>query len=139
MIRAAIVGMGTWGQNLVNSVQDKSDLIRFTAGATRTPAKAAEFARKHGIAMAESYERVLADPSVDAVVLATPHSQHCAQIVAAAKAGKPVFTEKPFGLSRAEAQAAVRACAEHKVALAVGYNWRFQPALQEIRRMLEDG
>ena len=139
MIRAAIVGMGTWGQNLVTCVQNKSDLIRFTAGATRTPGKAAEFAKKQGIAMAESYERVLADPLVDAVVLATPHSQHSAQIVAAAKAGKSVFTEKPLGLGRADTEAAVRACAEHKVTLAVGYNWRFQPALQEVKRMLEDG
>src|SRR5450631_2662810 len=103
MIRAAIVGLGIWGQNLVNSVQNKSNQIRFTAGATRTPAKAAEFAKKQGIAMADSYEHLLADPLVDAVVLATPHSQHCAQIVAAARAGKSVFTEKPFGLSKAEA------------------------------------
>ena len=139
MIRAAIVGLGTWGQNLVDSVQNKSNLVRFTAGATRTPAKAAEFAKKQGIAMAESYEHVLADPLVDAVVLATPHSQHSAQIIAAAKAGKSVFTEKPLGLSKADTDAAVRACAEHKVTLAVGYNWRFQPALQEIQRMLEDG
>ena len=98
MIRAAIVGLGSWGQNLVNSVQGKSDLIRFTKGATRTPAKAAEYAQRQGIAMAASYEALLADPEVDAVVLATPHSQHAAQITAAAKAGKPVFSEKPLGL-----------------------------------------
>lgn len=139
MIRAAIVGMGAWGQRLVNSVQGKSEVIGFTAGATRTPAKAAQFAQKHAIAMVQSYASVLADPLVDAVVLATPHSQHCTQIVAAARAGKSVFTEKPFCLSTADAEAAVRACAEHKVTLAVGYNWRFQPALQEIKRMLEDG
>ena len=99
MIRAAIIGLGTWGQNLVNSVQGKSELIRFTAGATRTPAKSAEFAGKHGIAMAESYEHVLADPAVDAVVLATPHLQHCGQITLAARAGKHVFTEKPLGIN----------------------------------------
>src|SRR4051812_5224585 len=115
MIRAAIVGMGTWGQNLVNIVQGKSELIRFTAGATRTPAKAADFARRHHIAMADSYERLLADPNVDAVVLATPHLQHTAQIVAAAKAGKHVFSEKPLGVSLADTVEAVRACAERKV------------------------
>ena len=105
MIRAAIIGMGTWGQNLVDSVQGKSEHIRFVAGATRTPAKAAEFAAKHGIRMLESYEHVLADPAIDAVVLATPHSQHTEQIVAAAKAGKHVFTEKPLGLTHASARA----------------------------------
>ena len=139
MIRAAIVGLGTWGQNLVNSVQGNSELIRFTSGATRTPAKAVEFANKHGIAMAESYERLLADPAVDAVVLATPHLQHSGQIILAARAGKHVFTEKPLGINLHETMAAMRACEECKVTLAVGYNWRFQPALREMKRMLEDG
>jgi predicted dehydrogenase len=50
-----------------------------------------------------------------------------------------VFTEKPFTLTRASAEAAVTACAEAKRVLAVGFNWRYQPALQEIRRMLQDG
>ena len=59
--------------------------------------------------------------------------------VAAAKAGKHVFTEKPLTLTLRDAQTCVQACADHKVTLAVGYNWRFQPALQEIGRMLDDG
>ena len=138
-VRAAIIGMGSWGQNLVNSVQGKSELIRFVAGATRTPARAEEFSRRHGIPVQASFEAVLADPSIDAVVLATPHSMHTEQIVAAARAGKHVFTEKPLGLTTAQSAAAVEACAKHKVTLAVGYNWRFQPALQEIARMLADG
>ncbi len=138
-IRAAIVGLGTWGQNLVSSVQGKSELIRFTAGATRTPARAAEFAGRHGIALQASYAAVLADPAIEAVVLATPHSMHAEQIVAAAHAGKHVFTEKPLGLTSAESAAAVAACTDQKVTLAVGYNWRFQPALQEIARMIADG
>ena len=138
MIRAAIVGLGTWGQNLVESVQG-SEAIRFVAGATRTPSKAAPFAQKHGIAMADGYAQLLADPGVDAVVLATPHLQHCEQILLAAKAGKHVFVEKPLGVNLAEATAAARACADAGVTLAVGYNWRFQPALREIKRMLDDG
>ena len=138
-VRAAIIGMGNWGLNLVNNVQGKSDVIRFVAGATRTPARAEEFSRKHGIPIQPSFEAVLADPSIDAVVLATPHSMHTEQIVAAARAGKHVFTEKPLGLTTADSAAAVQACAEHKVTLAVGYNWRFQPALREIARMLADG
>jgi predicted dehydrogenase len=139
MIRAAIVGIGTWGQNLVASVQSKSELIRFSAGTTRTPAKAAEFCGRHGIQLVGSYEELLKSSEIDAIVLATPHSMHAEQIVAAAKAGKHVFTEKPLGLDRESSERAVAACAERGVTLAVGYNWRFQPALQEIRRMLEDG
>jgi predicted dehydrogenase len=139
VINAAIVGLGRWGQNLVNSVHGKSEAIRFVAGATRTPLKAEAYAREQGIELHDSYEKVLADPKVHAVVLATPHSQHAEQVIAAAKAGKHVFTEKPLALTAKSATAAVRACAKAGVTLAVGYNWRFQPALQEIRRMLDDG
>jgi predicted dehydrogenase len=139
MIRAAIVGMGAWGQNLVASTQGRSDAIRFVAGATRTPAKAIEFAQRHGVRMLADYGAVLADGEVDAVVLATPHSLHTEQIVQAAEAGKHVFVEKPLGLSAADAERAAQACARHGVTLAVGYNWRFQPALREIRRMRDDG
>jgi predicted dehydrogenase len=139
MIRAAIVGMGTWGQNLVACTQGHTDLIRFVAGATRTPARATDFSQRHGIRMLRDYAAVLADAGVDAVVLATPHSLHIEQIVAAAQAGKHVFVEKPLGLDAGQAQRAAEACARHGVTLAVGYNWRFQPALQEIRRMLDDG
>ena len=139
MIRAAIVGMGTWGQHLVSSVQGKSDVIQFVAGATRTPAKAAAFASQHSIRMFERHEDLLADASIDAVVLATPHSQHCEEIVAAAQAGKHVFVEKPLGLNYENSRHAAEECQKKGVTLAVGYNWRFQPALQEIKRMLEDG
>lgn len=139
MLRAAIVGIGTWGRNLVASVQGKSDVIRFVAGATGTPSKAADFCAQHGIRLASSYEELLRDGGLDAVVLATPHSQHCAQIVAAARAGKHVFTEKPLGVDLKESVDAAAACARHNVTLAVGYNWRFQPALAQAKRMLEDG
>src|SRR3954466_1615038 len=139
MIQAAIVGLGTWGQHLVASVQGKSDVIRFTAGATRAPSKTSDFCARHGIRLADSYEALLKEKSIDAVVLATPHSTHAEQIAAAARAGKHVFVEKPLGLSRAECERALAACADGDVTLAVGYNWRFQPALREIKRMLEDG
>jgi predicted dehydrogenase len=139
MINAAIVGLGRWGQNLVNSVQGKSDKIRFTAGVLRHPEKARDFAASHGFLLYHDYNKVLADPDIDAIVLATPHAAHAAQIIAAAKAGKHVFTEKPLTLTASSAQSVVRACTENKVTLAVGYNWRFQPALQAIRNMLDDG
>jgi len=139
VINAAIIGLGRWGQNLVNSIQGKSAKIRIVAGATRTVAKAADYAKKQGFPLYDSYRTVLADPSIDAIVLATPHTQRVELISAAAKAGKHVFTEKPLSLTLQNAQTCIQACADHKVTLAVGYNWRFQPALQEVRRMLDDG
>ena len=139
MIRAAIIGLGTWGQNLVRSVHEVSPSIRFVAAATRTPDKSREFAQAHGLRMFARYEDVLVDADIDAVVLATPHSLHTEQIVAAAQAGKHVFSEKPLGLDAASARRAAQACADHGVTLGVGYNWRYQPALQAIRRMIDDG
>ena len=139
MIRAAIVGLGRWGQNLVECTQGKSEKVRFTAGVARTRATVAPFADRHGISLRADYAAALADPGIDAVVLATPHTQHADQIIAAAGAGKHVFTEKPFALTTASAEAAARECATAGRVLAVGFNWRYQPALQEIRRMLEDG
>lgn len=139
MINAAIIGLGRWGRNLVDSIQGRSEKIRFVAGVLRHPENMRDYAARQGLRLYDDYVRALADPQIDAVVLATPHSAHAEQIIAAAKAHKHVFTEKPFTLTAESAKAAVRACARSKVALAVGYNWRFQPALQEIRRMLDDG
>jgi len=130
--------LGTWGQHLVSSVQG-SDVIHFVAATTQTPAKATAFCESRGLRMLENYEAVLADREIDGVVLATPHSAHAEQIIAAAQARKHVFVEKPLGLSRQSSERAVAACAEHGVTLAVGYNWRFQPALREIKRQLDDG
>ena len=138
MIRAAIVGIGTWGRNLVEAAKG-SDAIRFVAGATRTPAAARPFCEQHGIRLVDSYDDLLADGALDAVVLATPHSLHCDQIIAAAKAGKHVFVEKPLGVDAKRAEQAAAACAQQRLTLAVGYNWRFQPALQEAKRMLDEG
>ena len=138
MIRAAIIGLGTWGQHLVRRAEGARH-VRFTAAATRTPEKARDFAARHGLRMLPSYEAALADPEVDAVVLATPHTQHTGQVVAAARAGKHVFTEKPLGVNAAEARRAARACAEAGVTLAVGYNWRYQPALRHVGGLFADG
>ena len=139
MINAAIVGLGRWGQNLVDSVQGKSAKIRFVAGVLRHPEKARQYAERQGLTLYDDYHKVLADPAIDAIVLATPHTIHAEQVLAAAKAGKPVFTEKPFTLTSQSAAEAVRVAAQNKVTVGVGFNWRFQPALQEIRAMLNDG
>jgi predicted dehydrogenase len=139
VIRAAIVGMGWWGRTLVESVET-SDKIRFVAGATRT--KSAEvdaFAGQHKLRMAADYETLLTDKDVDAVVLSTPHSMHASQVIAAAKAGKHVFCEKPFTLTKKEADDAVAAVRKAGVTLALGYNRRFHPEMTKLRNQIRSG
>src|SRR6266540_3394161 len=139
MIRAAIVGLGRWGRSLVTSVQGRSGDIRFVAAHTRTRASAEDFCREKNIPLVDSYEQILADPDIDAVVLATPHSQHEQQVLAAAAAGKHIHVEKPITLDRPSADAAVAAARKAGVVLAVGYCRRFHPSVVEIRTRLKDG
>ena len=139
MIRAAIVGPGRWGQTLVAAVQGKSDRLRFTAAVGRDPARVREFAERHRLQILDSLDAALADPGIDAVVLATPHSLHADQIVAAAAAGKAVFCEKPLTLTRAEAVRATAACQAAGVVLGVGTDKRFFPAMAEQARRVAGG
>jgi predicted dehydrogenase len=139
MIRAAIIGLGRWGRSLVNSVQGRSDVIRFTRAYTRTRGNAEDFCRDKNIPLAESYEQILADPQIDAVVLATPHSQHETQVLEAAAAGKHIHVEKPITLDYGSARAAVAAVERAGVVLAVGFCRRFHPSVGEIRQRLADG
>jgi predicted dehydrogenase len=139
MIRAAIVGLGRWGRSLVSSVAGKSDDIRFTVATTRTRAPAEQFCGDNKIALVDTYEAVLRDPNIDAVVLATPHRQHEAQALAALAAGKHVFVEKPLTLERASAQLVAAAAHKAGLVLAVGLNRRFHPSVCELRARVRDG
>jgi predicted dehydrogenase len=140
MIKAAIVGMGWWGRTLVEAVQSDSDQIRFVAGATRTASPdVTAFAEAQTLTLVDSYEQLLADKNVDAVVLATPHSLHAAQTIAAAQVGKHVFCEKPFALHKADAEAAVAATQQAGVTLGLGYNRRFHPEMTKLRQQIQAG
>jgi predicted dehydrogenase len=139
MVRAAIIGLGRWGRSLVNSVQGKSEAIRFIAGYTRTREPAEAFCHEKGILLANSYEQILQDTSVDAVVLATPHRQHEEQIRRAVACGKHVFAEKPITLDLSSAKAVVNVAHKTGIVLAVGFGRRFHPSLSEIRTRLKNG
>ena len=139
MINAAIVGLGWWGKTLVEATQG-SELIRFTAGTTRTlTPEVTAFAHAQNLQLAESYEAILTDPKIDAVVLATPHSMHARQVIVAAAAGKHVFCEKPFTLTKQDAEAAVGAVRKAGVTLGLGYNRRFHPEMVRLRDRIRSG
>jgi predicted dehydrogenase len=140
MINAGIVGLGWWGKTLVEAVSGSSDKIQFVAGATRTVSDAVkQFADQHRFELRPSYQELLHDDDIDAVVLATPHSMHVEQVVAAAEAGKHVFCEKPFALTKTGAEKAVAAMSRAGRTLALDYNRRWHPEMTKLRERIRSG
>ena len=138
MINAAIVGLGWWGQNLVNSVRG-NERIRFTTAHTRNQATTAAFCAEAKLNWVGSLDLALNDPDIQAVVFATPHTQHTDQVVRSAAAGKHTFIEKPFSLSHADAIRAKAAADRAGIVLAVGFNRRFHPSMVLLRDAVASG
>jgi predicted dehydrogenase len=131
--------MGWWGRTLVEAVAD-SEQIRVVAGATRTVSPEVKaFAETQKLTLVDSYEALLADKHVDAVVLATPHSLHAAQTIAAAKAGKHVFCEKPIALDYAQAKEMYEAAEKAGIVHFLNHNYRRVPAVRLAKRLIDEG
>jgi len=128
-LRAALVGLGWWGRTIFPLLEGNSKL--------EVVRRVDPYVDEPGID--KDYDAALGDSRVEAVILCTPHSLHCEQIVRAANSGKHVFCEKPLGLSRLEALRALEACNASKVALAVGHEKRFEPPVVELFRLLKAG
>jgi predicted dehydrogenase len=139
MLRASILGLGKWGRRLVESVQSRSDEIRFVGAVTATPEKSRDFAAAHGIALYPSLAELLEANLCEAVVIATPHSQHAEQACACAAAGRAVFVEKPVALTVREFDMIATAAAASRVVLAAGHNRRFLPAVVTLLRSVAQG
>jgi predicted dehydrogenase len=139
MINAAVIGLGRWGQSLVNAVQGKSARLRFVHGVSKEPDEARDFAAQNGFRLCADLTDALTDPQVQAVFLATPHSLHVEQVRAVAKAGKPVWCEKPLALTRADAARAVEACRSAGVVLGSGNNKRCFASMRELKRVVASG
>jgi len=139
MINAVVIGLGRWGKGIVESTQGKSGRLRFIRGVSKEPELVADFARKHGFELSTEFEEAIADPQVQAVFLATPHSLHVRQIGAVAAAGKPVWSEKPLALTRAEAERAIAACRKAGVPFALGNNKRCFASMRELKRAVAEG
>jgi predicted dehydrogenase len=137
MLRVAVIGLGWWGRIICGLLQGNARLS-LAATADVDPSGEA-FARELGVSFSRSLEEVLENKGVEAVILCTPHTQHCGQIVKAAGAKKHVFCEKPLSLSRADVLKAVAACNASGVALAVGHERRFEPPVLELQRMAQAG
>ena len=139
MINTAIVGLGWWGKNLVKAARDFGAPLNFTRAVSLEPDTVRDFAAEHRLALGTSLEEVLADRAIQAVVLATPHSKHRAQVEAAARAGKHIYCEKPFALAKADAAAMLEAVERAGVVIAVGHHFRLMPSMRVLAEVKASG
>jgi predicted dehydrogenase len=138
MLCAGIVGLGWWGQTLVKELAG-SRLLRIERGVTLEPDAVKDFSHQYRLEVTTSFAELLANDSIDAVILATPHTSHRAQIESTAATGKHVFCEKPFTLSISDAVTAIQACRSANVAVGVGHNRRLWPSIKAIRNLSASG
>jgi predicted dehydrogenase len=136
MLACAFVGTGWWGGELAKAAASLPDRIRIAGFHSLDEAACRKLAEQFGAVVFPSWETILAHPQIEAVVLATPHSKHASQTIAAAEAGKHVFCEKPLALDVASARQAAEACRARKRILAVGHNRRLMPGMRKIRELL---
>ena len=106
---------------------------------SRSNANAEKFANTFGGTAYGSYEELVADSSIDAIYVATPHPAHHDNVILALNAGKPVLCEKPFAVNAKQAQAMVDAAAKNKVALMEAMWARFLPHYAKVREIVASG
>lgn len=137
MLKVAVAGLGWWGRTIVPLLV-RSAKLRPVMLVEPDPA-ARVFGEQAGIPVVGTLEAALAEPKVQAVILCTPHSTHCAQIVAVAGAGKHVFCEKPFCMSVDEVTRALAAASAAGVTVGVGHERRFETPVGDVMRLADAG
>jgi len=106
---------------------------------SRSLQNAQKFVATFGGTAYGSYEELVADPSIDAIYVATPHPAHHDNVILALNAGKPVLCEKPFSVNAHEAQAMIDAAARNGVALMEAMWARFLPHYAKVREIVDSG
>ncbi|MEQ1768924.1 MAG: Gfo/Idh/MocA family oxidoreductase [Devosia sp.] len=136
-LRIAILGSGYMGRTHAECITKHVTRTRLVAvaGGRRAAALAADYAADHEA----SYESLLARSDVDAVLIATPHADHCAQVLAAAAAGKHVLVEKPMATSVADCTRMIEACERAGVRIEVIQTQRFRGANSRARQLVAEG
>jgi predicted dehydrogenase len=135
----ALVGMGWWGKKMLNVLGAAPSDIRVVRAVEPNLETARAICAEKGVALSADYEDALADSDVEAVVLATPHALHGAQVEAAVAAGKHVFCEKPLALKKGDAEKAVRLCRDAGLVLGMGHERRWEPPIAELLAMADAG
>lgn len=139
-VRWGIIGVGDVTEVKSGPGFQQAHGSELVAVMRRDGAKAADYARRHGVPRwYDDADALLADPDVDAVYVATPPSSHLDYALRAAAAGKPVYVEKPMARTAAECEAMLSACESAGVPLFVAYYRRAMPRFVTVRDLLRDG
>jgi len=137
-VRVASIGIGWWSDVLADAVK-RSGKLQIVSCYTRSEQKRQAFAAKYGCRAAPSYEAILEDGTIEAIINTTPNNVHLETTRAAALAHKHVFLDKPIANTIADARALTKACREAGVVLALGYQRRKESHFRWVRRRIEDG
>jgi len=135
-MKVACIGMGWWSDVLADAIK-RSGKLEIAACYSRSREKREKFAAKYGCTAAKSYEEVLSNKNIEAIINTTPNAVHLETTLAAARAGKPTFLDKPIANTVADARAITEACREAKVVLALGYQRRRESHFRWIRANLQ--
>jgi predicted dehydrogenase len=137
-VRVACIGMGWWSDVLADAMK-RSNKIKIVACYTRSEDKRLAFAGKYDCEPAESYEAVLADPAIEAIVNTTPNDAHLPTTKQAAEAGKHVFLDKPIANNVTEGRAITEICRKAGVVLGMGYQRRRESHFRWIKQQIDAG
>jgi predicted dehydrogenase len=137
-LRVACIGMGWWSDVLADAIK-RSGNLTIAACYTRSDDKRQKFAAKYGCRAAPSYEAILADPAIEAIINTTPNDAHLPTTRAAAQAGKHVFLDKPIANTVSEGRAIAKICRDAKVVLALGYQRRRESHFRWIHQQIDAG
>ncbi len=139
-VRWGIIGCGDVTEVKSGPALQKVPGSRLVAVMRRNAERAADYARRHGVPRwYDDADALLHDPEVNAVYVATPPSTHKIYTLAAAKAGKPVYVEKPMSVCYADCLEMIRACRDAGVPLFVAYYRRAQPRFLKVKELLAQG
>jgi glucose-fructose oxidoreductase len=139
----ALVGLGNYATRQLAPALRHTQFCRLAGAVTGTREKGEKLAREYGFSEKSiySYDTMaqLADnPEIDIVYVVTPNSMHAENVIAAARAGKHVISEKPFTTTVADAERALAECKKAGVKLSIGYRLHFEPHHQELMRLAQD-
>jgi predicted dehydrogenase len=137
-LRVGCVGLGWWSDVLADAMV-RSGKLKIAACYSRSAEKRAAFAAKYGCRDVASYDEMLGDKSIEAIVNTTPNATHLETTRAAAAAGKHVFLDKPIANTIEDARALTRACRDAKVVLALGYQRRRESHFRWVKERIDAG